>query len=182
MVEQATKKRRVYEGMGERIRERRGELALSQRALSEEAGVAVDVIGKLEHDARGPRPVTLQKLAKALGVSPEYLTTGRARESDAPVVGVPPTGPGSAVSELGPPHGSAGIESPGEAGARMRPRTRPRVEVLVSGEPDEETARMLERWMDEEAAAEAAGSPDPWPEVARSLDEDRTSYRKLFER
>ena len=178
MAEQAAKKRRVYEGMGERIRERRGELALSQRALSEEAGVAVDVIVKLEHDARGPRPATLQKLAKALGVSPEYLTTGCARESDAPVTGGAPAGHGSAISEPGPPHGSAGIEPPASPGAR----TRPVMEVLVSGEPDEETARMLERWMDEEAAAEAAGEPDPWPEVARSLDEDRTSYRKLFER
>lgn len=167
-----TRKNGAYEGMGERIRGRRSELALSQRALSGESGVAADVIVKLEHDARRPRPSTVQRLAEALGVSAEYLTTGRERAHErAAVVGGAPSA--NAASEPAPPYGASG---------RGWPKASPKVEVSISGEPDEETARMLERWMEEEAAAEAAGEPDPWPEIARSLDEDRTSYRKLFER
>ena len=174
MAEQATRKRRIYEGMGERIRERRGELALSQRALSEAADVAVDVIVKLEQDARGARPLTLQKLAGALGVSAEYLTTGRERERErvreaVPVIGAPPSDGGGAVAAPTPPYGG-----------REDGRERPLVEVRVTGVQDEASARrlerMFERWMDEDA-----GGPDGWPETERDLDEDRPSYRKLFE-
>lgn len=177
MAEQATRKRRIYEGMGERLRERRGELGFSQRSLSETSGVAVDVIVKLERDARGPRPSTLQKLAKTLGVSAEYLTTGREGERE---------GSGERGPEAAP---VLYMASGGHAGARMKPpqgreggpSARPQVRVLVLGEPDEETARTLERWIREDEAARLAGERDPWPAIARDLDEDRTSYRKLFE-
>lgn len=63
--------------MGERIRERRDELAYSQRDLQRASGVSGDVIVKLEHDARRPRPSTIRRIAQALGVSVEWLTTGR---------------------------------------------------------------------------------------------------------
>ena len=59
----------------------------------------------------------------------------------------------------------------------------PRVEVRAGGKRNEAAARRLERmfarWMEED---EASGGPDRWPEMARMIDEDRTSYRKLFER
>ncbi len=150
----AAKKSGAYAGMGGRLRGRRGELAMSQRDLSEASGVSADVIVKLERDARRPRPSTVRRLAGALGVSAEYLTTGR-------------------TSVL-----------PGAAGSGVRgKRGRPKVEVRVSGEPDNAAAgrleRMFERWMEED---EASGEPDLWPEIARAMDEDRTSYRRLFGR
>lgn len=146
------KKSGAYAGMGGRLRGRRGELAMSQRDLSEASGVSADVIVKLERDARRPRPSTVRRLAVALGVPAEYLTTGR------------------------------GSVLPGAAGSGVRGR-RPKVEVRVSGEPDDAAAgrleRMFERWMEED---EASGEPDLWPEIARAMDEDRTSYRRLFGR
>lgn len=104
------------------------------------------MIVKLEHDARRPRPSTIRRIAQALGVSVEWLTTGR--------------------------------------GYRDGPETRKnRAEVRPGDGRDEEAAegleRMFSRWMDED---EASGGPDPWPEVARMIDEGRTNYRKLFER
>lgn len=151
-VADTAKKSGAHAGMGGRLRGRRGELAMSQRDLSEASGVSADVIVKLEHDARRPRPSTVRRLAGALGVSAEYLTTGR------------------------------GSVLPGAAGSSVRGK-RPKVEVRVSGEPDNAAAgrleRMFERWMEED---EASGEPDLWPEIARAIDQDRTSYRKLFER
>lgn len=141
-----TQSRAAYVGMGERIRERRDELAYSQRDLQRASGVSGDVIVKLEHDARRPRPSTIRRIAQALGVSVEWLTTGR--------------------------------EFRDEQNAR-----RNRAEVRPGDERNEETAesleRMFSRWMDED---EASGEPDPWPEMARMIDEGRTNYRKLFER
>lgn len=66
--------------MGERLKSRRGALALTQRDLSARAGVATDVIVKLEHDARKPRPSTIQRIAEGLGVPAEWLTTGHVEE------------------------------------------------------------------------------------------------------
>ena len=59
----------VHGSMGERIRERRGELAYSQRDLQRESGVSGDVIVKIEHDARTFRPSSVRRVADALGVS-----------------------------------------------------------------------------------------------------------------
>jgi len=171
------RKSEAYEGMGKRIRERRGDLAMSQRDLSDESGVSADVIVKLEHDARRPRPSTVKRLANALGVGPEYLTTGRGRawEAVAPMMGGPP-GSGTQSVLSGAAEGTMVRSRAGE-------RTRPKVEVRVSGAPDEAAAKrleqMFERWMEED---EASGEPDRWPKIARAMDEDRTSYRKLFER
>lgn len=151
-----TETRATHEGMGERVRARRGELAYSQRDLQRESGVSGDVIVKLEHDSRSFRPSTIRRVAEALGVSAEWLTTGR------------------------DPAGAR--QAPGATGGGRR------VEVRVSGEPGEasraaarELERMFEEWMDEDEAARERGEPDQWPEIARHLDEDRASYRKLFE-
>lgn len=142
----------VHGSMGERIRERRGELAYSQRDLQRESGVSGDVIVKIEHDARTFRPSTVRRVADALGVSAEWLTTGRETSRNREVSG-----------------------------------ERPKVEVRVSGKRTEateaaarEVESMFERWMAEDEAARERGEPDDWPEIARNIDENRTSYRKLF--
>lgn len=64
-------------GIGERVRELRQRRTYSIRELSEKSGVSPDAIVKLEHEYRRPRPGTVRKVAKALGVSAEYLTTGK---------------------------------------------------------------------------------------------------------
>ena len=54
-------------------RRRRG---LTQRQLGKLAGVAHTTVQKLESLRRGAYPQTMQKLATALGVSPEELLHG----------------------------------------------------------------------------------------------------------
>ena len=54
-------------------RRRRG---LTQRQLGELAGVAHTTVQQLESLRRGAYPQTMQKLATALGVSPEELLHG----------------------------------------------------------------------------------------------------------
>jgi transcriptional regulator with XRE-family HTH domain len=54
-------------------RRRRG---LTQRQLGELAGVAHTTVQRLESLSRGAYPQTMQKLATALGVTPEELLHG----------------------------------------------------------------------------------------------------------
>jgi transcriptional regulator with XRE-family HTH domain len=61
--------------IGERIRQRRVELGLSQRELASE-GVSYAYISRLEADARRPSIRALRKLAPKLGVSAHWLETG----------------------------------------------------------------------------------------------------------
>lgn len=51
----------------------RAALGLSQAELSVRAGIGKRTITSYETDGRLPQPAQLYKLAKALGVSPEYL-------------------------------------------------------------------------------------------------------------
>ncbi|MEA4894399.1 MAG: helix-turn-helix transcriptional regulator [Oscillospiraceae bacterium] len=57
----------------EKLVERRAELGLSQAELSARSGIGKRTITSYETDGRIPQPAQLYKLAKALGVSPEYL-------------------------------------------------------------------------------------------------------------
>lgn len=57
----------------EKLVARRAELDLSQAELSARAGIGKRTITSYETDGRIPQPAQLYKLAKALGVSPEYL-------------------------------------------------------------------------------------------------------------
>ena len=59
----------------EKLVARRAELGLSQAELSAKAGIGKRTITSYETDGRIPQPAQLYKLAKALGVSPEYLKT-----------------------------------------------------------------------------------------------------------
>jgi transcriptional regulator with XRE-family HTH domain len=61
--------------MGERIRQRRLELGLSQRELSSE-GVSYAYISRLEAGERQPSVKALRKIAPKLGVSVHWLETG----------------------------------------------------------------------------------------------------------
>jgi transcriptional regulator with XRE-family HTH domain len=61
--------------VGERIRQRRLDLGLSQRELASE-GVFYAYISRLESNARQPSINALRKLALKLGVSPYWLETG----------------------------------------------------------------------------------------------------------
>ena len=68
--------RRFTEVDGERLRQLRGERALSQRDLSGITGIAHDSISQLETGKRDAQPRTIRKLAEALGVEPKELMKG----------------------------------------------------------------------------------------------------------
>lgn len=60
--------------IGDRLRRRRQELRLSQQELSDRAGVRRATIADIERGTRGNMTVeTAKKLARALGVSIDYL-------------------------------------------------------------------------------------------------------------
>jgi|SRR5436190_1197993 len=62
--------------IGERIRQRRLELGLSQRDLAV-PGVSYAYVSRIEANSRQPSTKTLRKLAPRLGVSVHWLETGR---------------------------------------------------------------------------------------------------------
>ena len=62
--------------VGERIRQRRLALGLSQRDLASE-GVTYAYISRLEANTRQPSVKALRKLAPRLGVSVHWLETGK---------------------------------------------------------------------------------------------------------
>src|SRR5213593_5245741 len=71
------------ETIGERLKRLRLERGFSQRELSS-PGVSYAYISRIEAGARTPSVKALRKLAQKLGVSVEYLETGRdIREVDA---------------------------------------------------------------------------------------------------
>jgi transcriptional regulator with XRE-family HTH domain len=61
--------------IGERIRQRRLELGLSQRGLAV-PGVSYAYVSRIESNSRQPSTKTLRKLAPRLGVSVHWLETG----------------------------------------------------------------------------------------------------------
>jgi XRE family transcriptional regulator, fatty acid utilization regulator len=69
------------ETMGDRIRMHRARLRLSQTALGERVGLSANAVSQLEKGEVEPRAVHLKALAKALGVSSDYLL-GLTRQSD----------------------------------------------------------------------------------------------------
>lgn len=57
----------------DKVRECRGKLGLSQKELAEHSGIGYRTITSYESGQRFPQPAQLYKLAKALGVSTDYL-------------------------------------------------------------------------------------------------------------
>lgn len=80
-------------GVGERVRELRFARALTQGQLAEKANMSADAIVRIEVGGRQPRPSSIHKLSRALGVTAEQLT-GRAA--------IPDTGVGGDVGHPSP--------------------------------------------------------------------------------
>lgn len=60
--------------IGEKIRECRARLDMTQAELSSKTGLTIRTVSKYETDSVTPRGTNLHKLATALGVSEAYLT------------------------------------------------------------------------------------------------------------
>jgi transcriptional regulator with XRE-family HTH domain len=67
--------------VGRRVRERREELGLSQRALAE-PGLSYAYISRIEAGVRRPSVRALRKLAPKLGVSAHWLETGETSDAE----------------------------------------------------------------------------------------------------
>jgi transcriptional regulator with XRE-family HTH domain len=63
--------------MGDRIRKRRKGLRITQRELAEAIGVTPQHISAVEQDKRDPSLPSLARLADELGVTIDYLVTGK---------------------------------------------------------------------------------------------------------
>jgi len=59
--------------IGERLKQLRIEQAMTQEELAQAAGIGKNTVNRLETNATEPRPPTLRKLARALGVEPREL-------------------------------------------------------------------------------------------------------------
>ena len=66
------------ETLGQRLREERRLAVLTQAELAEKAGVSLITVNRLENEEgeSSPRPETVRRLAKALGVDPAWLLFG----------------------------------------------------------------------------------------------------------
>ncbi|RLC62152.1 MAG: hypothetical protein DRI01_07365 [Chloroflexi bacterium] len=63
--------------IGKRIRKRRQILEMTQKELAEAIGVTPQHISAVEQDKRDPSLSSLAKLAEELGVTIDYLVTGK---------------------------------------------------------------------------------------------------------
>ena len=68
--------------MGQRIKERRKKLCLSQESLGERSGLTTQFVSFAETGKRAMRPENLLRMASALGVSTDYLLTGDIIDKD----------------------------------------------------------------------------------------------------
>lgn len=63
--------------LGHRLKARRQALKLTQQELSEAIGLTPQHISAIEQDKRAPSLPSLTKLAEELGVTTDYLITGK---------------------------------------------------------------------------------------------------------
>ena len=66
--------------VGERIKERRVELSWTQEQLAQKAGISKSFLSELENSKRSVSADNLLDIARALGVSLDYLMTGEEGE------------------------------------------------------------------------------------------------------
>ena len=66
--------------IGERIKDRRAELGWTQEHLAQKAGISKSFLSELENGKRSVSADNLLDLARALGVSLDYLMTGKKNE------------------------------------------------------------------------------------------------------
>jgi transcriptional regulator with XRE-family HTH domain len=64
---------RASKAFGERLKELRGDLDLSQDDVAREADIHPTAIGRLERGSREPRLTTILRVARGLGVNPGEL-------------------------------------------------------------------------------------------------------------
>lgn len=77
--------------VGQRVRQRRRELGMSQDALAQRAGISKSFLSDLETGKRSLGAETLLDLARAMDLSLDYLMTGRESGRDKPEVQIPPS-------------------------------------------------------------------------------------------
>jgi transcriptional regulator with XRE-family HTH domain len=63
--------------LGEKIKNRRRELKLTQQELAKTLGVTSQHISAIEQDKRAPSLTSLARIAEELGVSVDFLITGK---------------------------------------------------------------------------------------------------------
>ncbi len=63
--------------MAERIKELRERRSYGQAELARAAGISPNALWRIESGMHAPRPVTVRKIAEALGVDVEVLTGNR---------------------------------------------------------------------------------------------------------
>jgi len=68
--------------IGQRIRKRREALNITQQELAQALGVTPQHISVVEQDKRVPSLTFLAKLAEQLGVSIDYLVSGKATQGE----------------------------------------------------------------------------------------------------
>ncbi len=78
-------------GVGERIKARRLELGWTQDQLAQKAGISKSFLSDLENGKRSVGAENLLDIARALGVSIDYLMTGEASEKPVTEVPIPAT-------------------------------------------------------------------------------------------
>lgn len=77
--------------VGERVKNRRHELGLSQDALAEKAGISKSFLSDLENNRRSIGAETLLDLGRAMGVSLDYLMTGNGSNDQEKQANIPPS-------------------------------------------------------------------------------------------
>jgi len=77
--------------VGQRVKQRRRELGLSQDALAQRAGISKSFLSDLETGKRSLGAETLLDLARAMGLSLDYLMTGKESRNQKPEVQIPAT-------------------------------------------------------------------------------------------
>jgi transcriptional regulator with XRE-family HTH domain len=75
--------------VGERVKQRRLELTLSQDSLAQRAGISKSFLSDLETGKRSVGAETLLDLGRAMGVSLDYLMTGEESDDQKPEVQIP---------------------------------------------------------------------------------------------
>src|SRR5271166_1269239 len=76
-------------GVGERIKKRRAELGWTQDQLAQKAGISKSFLSDLENGKRSVGAENLLEIARALGVSIDFLMTGEASQDQQAEVPIP---------------------------------------------------------------------------------------------
>ena len=72
----------LLQQIGKRIIERRKKLGLTQEALAEKGDMTTQFVSYAESGKRAMRPENLLKISSALGVSADYILTGKIVDKD----------------------------------------------------------------------------------------------------